>query len=190
MKYFLSNRFEITKYNANFKVPNCSTSSTSNLWILGVFFCAFLVYYLCLQLPVATVFYTCILHYIPIECIILTVMALCLPIVYSYPTSLQCCLVFYTRLLYCVYLAFTTKVSSCVAQSALPTQPACAITSLFCFTTYSCIPCLVYMPIQPVMLKQPSEFPIALYGNLVSFSNIRLILPNGTYDIKSQYQAM
>ena len=60
MKYFLSNRFEITKYNANFLVPNCSTSSTSNLWILGVFFCAYLVYYLCLQLPVVTVFYTCI----------------------------------------------------------------------------------------------------------------------------------
>ena len=39
--------------------------------------------------------------------------------------------------------------------------------------THSCIPCLVYIAIQSAMPKLSSEFPIAFYAHLVSFSNVR-----------------
>ena len=47
--------------------------------------------------------------------------------------------------------------------------------------TYSCIPCLVYMPIKSAMPKYCSKFPTAFYTHLVSFGNIRSILSNRTY---------
>ena len=51
-------------------------------------------------------------------------------------------------------------------------------------TTYSCMPCLVYMPIQSAMPKSSSEFPKAFFGDLVCFSDIKLILSNRTYSME------
>ena len=51
-------------------------------------------------------------------------------------------------------------------------------------TTYSCMPCLVYMPIQSAMPKPSTEFLKAFYGDLVCFSDIRLILCNRTYGME------
>ena len=47
--------------------------------------------------------------------------------------------------------------------------------------TYSCMPCLVYMPIKFAMPKYHSKFPIVFYAHLASFGNISSILSNTTY---------
>ena len=53
--------------------------------------------------------------------------------------------------------------------------------SLSAIISYSCMPCLLYIPIKSAMPKYHSKFPIALYAHLVSFSNIKSILSNRTY---------
>ena len=50
--------------------------------------------------------------------------------------------------------------------------------SLSAIHTYSCIPCLMYMPIKSTVPKYHSEFPMVFYSYLVSFINIRLIYPD------------
>ena len=131
------------------------------------------------------------LPYMPIQCIIFTVMALCLP-TYSLqllflPSVLPSLL--YTATLLCLpsphYKSFQLCCLVCTAYLTYLCYSQSAL-----LNTYSCIPYLVCIHTQSVMPKQISELPIALHGDLISFSHIRMILPNGIYGTKSQNQAM
>ena len=126
---------------------------------------SYLPSYTLLHMPIATC----------IQCIILTVTAIRLPIDYSLPwlpihygslASPQCCLVCYMQLLYyvCLYLVFIIIASNYDAQSVLTTQPSLPML-LSAMLAYNCIAYLVYMAIQSAMLSslvsflQPSMLP-------------------------------
>ena len=96
-------------------------------------------------------------------------------------------LVFYACLIFTeaffAYLVYYNWYGYLVAQSAMITYNTAYLISQPAIITSSCMhmPCLVYMSIKSTMPKYHSKFPIAFCAHLVSFSNIRFILSNGTY---------
>ena len=81
------------------------------------------------------------------------------------------------------YLVYYNWYGYLVAQSAMITYNTAYLISQPAIITssYMHMPCLVYMSIKSTMPKYHSKFPIAFCAHLVSFSNIRFILSNGTY---------
>ena len=128
-----------------------------------------------------TLFYTCLqlhaVHHPYCYGYMLTYSLLWLPIQYGSLASLQCYLVCCTQLLHHAYT------QSSLEQPLVTMLGLCYLLSrpmlLSALLAYSCVACLVYMAIQSAILS--IRFHIAFYACLVSFSNIKSILPNKAY---------
>ena len=106
-----------------------STMATCSLLWLPV------VYYLYLYLYMYSTMATCSLLWLPVVYCVYLQSTMTIPI-----TSLQCCQVFCTQLLYYAYLVFIITASVLLSLHYLLNLPVL----LSALLTHSCIPCLVY----------------------------------------------